>query len=364
MCRERTGSAATMAATGMEVIAMPDASTLHDHLASSALPGEHGKALCLVIEAIAAATADISSLVALGSLAGSMGASIGRNIDGDTQKELDLQTQHMLMAALRAAPVAAIVSEELDGLVVLDASAPLAVAFDPLDGSSNIDTNMSIGTIFSIRPARGEQDAFAGPGHEQLAAGFVVYGPQTQLVLTTGTGVDMFTLDQRDQTYRLTRSQVRIPAGTAEFAINASNYRHWQEPVRVYIDDCLNGTEGPREKNFNMRWIGSLVAEAYRILARGGVFLYPADKRQGYENGRLRLLYEAHPMAFIMEQAGGGATNGHKRILDIGATSLHQRVPLIFGAAPKVARIERLHNSPDIRAELSPLFGRRGLFRV
>lgn len=190
---------------------MPDASTLHDHLAASVLQAPHAKSLCPVIEAIATATAEISTLVALGSLAGSMASSIGQNIDGDTQKELDLRTQHMLMAALRAAPVASIVSEKLDGLVVLDANAPLAVAFDPLDGSSNIDTNMSIGTISSIRPTCGDQNPFVGPGHEQIAAGFVDYGPQTQLVLTTGSGVDIFTLDRRDQTYRLTRAQCAFP---------------------------------------------------------------------------------------------------------------------------------------------------------
>jgi len=267
------------------------------------------------------------------------------------------------MRHLREAPVAAIASEEADEWLLLDAEKPLAVAFDPLDGSSNIDSNMSIGTIFSIRPATGAANPFAGPGSGQIAAGFVVYGPQTTLALTLGSGVDIFTLDRRDQTWRLTAERVRIPAGATEYAINASNYRHWEEPVRTYIDDCLNGSEGPRAKDFNMRWIGSLVAEAYRILNRGGVFLYPGDMRKGYAEGRLRLLYEAHPIGFIVEQAGGLASTGRARILDLAATSVHQRTPFIFGAAVKVQHIDRLHASPTNRADMSPLFGRRGLFR-
>jgi fructose-1,6-bisphosphatase I len=259
--------------------------------------------------------------------------------------------------------VAAIVSEEAEDWVLLDANRRMAVAFDPLDGSSNIDSNMSIGTIFSIRPAKGSSNPFSGPGSDQIAGGFVVYGPQTTLALTLGAGVDIFTLDRRDQTWRLTGNQVQIPAGATEYAINASNYRHWEEPVRTYIDDCLNGAEGPRAKDFNMRWIGSLVAEAYRILNRGGVFLYPGDNRKGYGDGRLRLLYEAQPIGFIIEQAGGLASTGRSRILDLSAKTIHQRTPLIFGAKEKVQHIDRLHASPTNRADASPLFGRRGLFR-
>jgi fructose-1,6-bisphosphatase I len=267
------------------------------------------------------------------------------------------------MRHLREAPVAAIASEELDDWVLLDADKPLAVAFDPLDGSSNIDANMSIGTIFSILPATEAKSPFGQAGSAQIAAGFVVYGPQTTLALTMGEGVDIFTLDRRDDTWRLTSARVRIPDGATEYAINASNYRHWEEPVRIYIDDCLNGAEGPRAKNFNMRWIGSLVAEAYRILNRGGVFLYPGDLRKGYGEGRLRLLYEAHPIAFIITQAGGLASTGRARILELAARSIHQRTPLIFGAWEKVRHIEGLHAAPDGRAEPSPLFSRRGLFR-
>lgn len=343
---------------------MSGALTLAQHLAGAAAAKPDVAAACDVVDALAKAAAQISALVALGSLGGEVGAAVGRNFDGDLQKELDLRAHQTIAQALRAAPVAAIASEELDDWLLLDADRATAVAFDPLDGSSNIDANLSIGTIFSILPARGAENPFTGAGRSQVAAGFVVYGPQTTMALTLGTGVDIFTLDRRDETWRLTARQVRIPAGTAEYAINASNYRHWEEPVRIYIDDCLNGAEGPRAKNFNMRWLGSLVAEAYRILNRGGVFLYPGDSRPAYREGRLRLLYEAHPIAFVMEQAGGLASTGRTRILDLAASDIHQRTPLIFGAAEKVLHIERLYAAPDGRADASPLFGRRGLFRL
>ena len=342
---------------------MSQALTLEGHLANISEATPTLLAAGETVKALAQACLELSSLIGLGSLAGSTSAALGHNSDGDVQKELDIRAQEIVMRQLRAAPVAAVASEELDDWLLLDADKPLAVAFDPLDGSSNIDANMSIGTIFSILPAAGVSDPFTRPGSGQLAAGFVVYGPQTVLALTLGAGVDIFTLDRRDQTWRLTCEQIRIPQGATEYAINASNYRHWEEPVRIYIDDCLTGAEGPRAKNFNMRWIGSLVAEAYRILNRGGVFLYPADQRRGYEEGRLRLLYEAHPIAFIMTQAGGLASTGRAKILGLNARSVHQRTPLIFGASDKVKHIERLHAAPEGRADTSPLFGRRGLFR-
>lgn len=324
----------------------------------------HREEVAKTILALGAAGAEISRLVARGELAGAMAAAAGRNSDGDAQKALDLRTQELVEAALRGAGVAAIASEELDDWVALDPSSPIAVAFDPLDGSSNIDTNMSIGTIFSLVPALGRENPFEQKGSNQLAAGFIVYGPQSMLALTLGAGVDVFTLDPADRQFRLTREKVRIADRTSEFAINASNYRHWEAPVRIFIDDLRDGAEGPQAKDFNMRWIGSLVAEAFRILTRGGVFLYPGDRRKGYAEGRLRLLYEGHPIAFLIEQAGGRASNGHGRILDLAALSLHQRTPLFFGASRKIALIERLHNGPAGRAENSPLFGRRGLFRV
>jgi fructose-1,6-bisphosphatase I len=301
-----------------------------------------------VVHTLADSAKQIASLIALGSL--------------------DVRSHEIVMAGLKRTGVVAVASEESEQIVSLDGAGSLAVAVDPLDGSSNIDTNISIGTIFSILPAEGEYSSdlgpFGGPGRRQLGAGFFIYGPQTALVLTLRNGVDIFTLDPRMSDFRLTTVNARVKEGVREYAINASNYRHWEAPVRTYIDDCLSGADGLRGGNFNMRWIASLVAEAFRILARGGVFLYPADQRKGYENGRLRLLYEAAPIAFVMEQAGGMASTGRARILDLEAKSLHQRVPLIFGSTDKVMRLNRLHESPDIDVERSPLFTERGLFRT
>jgi fructose-1,6-bisphosphatase I len=341
---------------------------LAEHCADAVIRRGVAANVTLVIQAIAASAKEIAALIGLGSLAGALGECVGRNSDGDVQKFLDVRCHDIVMSGLKKAGVAAFVSEESDVVELLDSDGTLAVAIDPLDGSSNIDTNISIGTIFSILPADGLDNPglgpFGGPGTRQLGAGFVVYGPQTTLVLSLGHGVDIFTLDPRKGEFCLTKPNVRIRPGAREYAINASNYRHWEAPVRIYIDDCLNGEDGPRGANFNMRWIASLVAEAFRILARGGIFLYPADKRQGYENGRLRLLYEAAPIAFVIEQAGGLASTGRGRILDLVATSLHQRVPLIFGSEEKVRRLERLHEEPLLDAERSPLFARRGLFRT
>ncbi len=347
---------------------MQGRTTLSEHCEKIAMRNPGHRDVGRAVLALAAATAEISNLVRLGPLAGDLGAAAGANADGDVQKALDVQTHQIIVDALRGAPVAVLASEELHAIETLDPAAPLAIAVDPLDGSSNIDTNMSIGTIFSILPSATEGDtklgAFGGKGSRQLAAGFVVYGPQTTLVLTMGFGVDVFTLDCRDNVYRMTKGSVSIAEGVREYAINASNYRHWQRPVRVYIDDCLDGAVGTRGADFNMRWIGSLVAEAFRILSRGGIFLYPADERSGYQNGRLRLLYEAAPMAFVIEQAGGLPTTGRERILDLAPTSLHQRVPLVFGSADMVRHVERLHTDATLEPGDSPLFTKRGLFRT
>jgi fructose-1,6-bisphosphatase I len=318
------------------------------------------------VAALAQAAIDISDLTSRGALAGITGAAQGRNTDGDVQKDLDVRADQIIRDALGALPIAVLASEEMADLEILNPGAPISVAFDPLDGSSNINTNISVGTIFSIMPTPPDASAaFAQAGSAQLAAGFVVYGPQTSLVLTIGQGVDIFTLDRVERVFKLTGSTVQIPAEAKEFAINSSNRRHWDLPVRAYIEECVMGAEGPCGKDFNMRWVGSLVAEAFRILVRGGIFLYPGDGRDGYEEGRLRLVYEAHPMAFIIEQAGGGASTGRKRILDITPTSLHQRVPLIMGSIKNVQRVEHMHTLPDVALEANaPLFGHRGLFRV
>jgi len=318
------------------------------------------------VAALAQAAIDISDLTCRGALAGITGKAQGRNTDGDVQKDLDVRADQIIREALGALPIAVLASEEMADLEILNPAAPISVAFDPLDGSSNINTNMSVGTIFSIMPTPSDASAaFVQPGSAQLAAGFVVYGPQTSLVLTLGQGVDIFTLDRVERVFKLTGSTVQIPPNATEFAINASNRRHWDLPVRAYIDECLMGADGMGGKDFNMRWIGSLVAEAFRILIRGGIFLYPGDARDGYEEDRLRLVYEAHPMAFIIEQAGGGATTGRQRVLDLVPRTLHQRVPLIMGSIKNVQRLEHMHTAPDVALETNaPLFGHRGLFRV
>jgi fructose-1,6-bisphosphatase I len=344
---------------------MTDPILLGDYLAAIRQADESARSLCDTLAAIAEAVIAISHRIALGALAGRMGDITGVNSDGDVQKALDLYGHNKVMAALALAPVAEVASEESEEIAVIDPKAPLAVAIDPVDGSSNIDTNLSIGTIFSIRPAgcpgRPELRSFGGSGAGQKAAGFAVYGPQTSLVLTVGAGIDIFTFDHRQGGFVLTRSGVRIPPGAHEFAINASNQRHWGQPVRAYIDDCREGADGVRGQDFNMRWPACLVADAFRILVRGGIYLYPADRRPGYGSGRLRLVYEGAPIAMIMEQAGGRASSGRERILDIEAEALHQRVPLIFGAADEVERVEKLHCFPEPRTESPPLFAQRGL---
>jgi fructose-1,6-bisphosphatase I len=266
---------------------------------------------------------------------------------------------------LHDVPVAAILSEESALPEILNPLAPLCVAIDPLDGSANLENNISVGTIFSIRP-RGNDvlSTFFEPGTAQCAAGFVVYGPQTTLVLALNARVDIFILDRRARQFLLIARGVRVAPDTPEFAINASNRRHWHGPIRTYIDECLAGTNGGGEADFNMRWIGSLVAESLRILVRGGVFLYPADARPGYREGRLRLLYEAHPMALVMEWAGGAATTGRRRILELGARTPHQRVPLIMGSLRGVRDVAAIHEGiePMFDNSDAPLFARRGLF--
>ena len=344
---------------------MTELISFDDYLSAIRRAEPASAALCDTLSAIALAATEIGQRIALGTLVGRMGDITGVNSDGDVQKALDLFGHNKVMATLAGAPVSEIASEEADEITVIDPKAPLAVAIDPVDGSSNIDTNLSIGTIFSVRPTGvpglPELRSFGGNGLDQKAAGFVVYGPQMSMVLTLGAGVDVFTLDRRHGTFVLTRSGVRIPQGNHEFAVNASNQRHWGQPIRAYIDDCREGADGVRGKDFNMRWPACLVADAFRILVRGGIYLYPADRRPGYGSGRLRLIYEGAPIAMIMEQAGGRASTGRERILEVEAETLHQRVPLIFGAADEVERVDRLHRFPEPRTEAPPLFAQRGL---
>jgi fructose-1,6-bisphosphatase I len=317
------------------------------------------------VRCLAAAAVATRNLIAQSS-ATKLGASAGaRNADGDFQRFLDVSADEAFLGAARQAGVRHYCSEEIDSAVDLNGASAIALAVDPLDGSSNIDTNISIGTIFSILPALpgAPAESFLQPGRMQLAAGFFIYGPQLALALTLGSGTRIFVHSPRLGTF-VENARPSIAEKTEEFAINASNYRHWDDAVRLYVDDCLKGSTGPREKDFNMRWIASLVADCYRILMRGGVFLYPGDRRKGYGQGRLRLVYEANPIAYLIEQAGGAATDAINRILEIEPESLHQRVPMIFGSAREVARITRYHTEPSNIGERAPLFSRRGLFRA
>jgi fructose-1,6-bisphosphatase I len=312
------------------------------------IPGQ----LRLLIEVVARACKSIAISVNKGALGGVLGSAGSENVQGEVQKKLDIIANEVLIEANEwGGALAAMASEEMDSIYVVPNRYPQGeylLLFDPLDGSSNIDVNVSIGTIFSVLK---KQSADAGvstqdflqPGHQQAAAGYCVYGPQTTLVLTVGHGVAMFTLDREQGSWVLTASDVQIPADTKEFAVNMSNQRHWDAPVTRYIDECLAGKEGPRGKDFNMRWIASMVADVHRILCRGGVFMYPWDKREPKKPGKLRLMYEANPMGFIVEQAGGAATNGRERILGIVPSELHERVSVVLGSKNEVERVTSYH---------------------
>ena len=289
--------------------------------------------------------------------------SIGKNAGGDIQKPLDILSHNLFVEALSKLPIGFIASEESNELIEIDADAPLAVAIDPLDGSSNVETNTSIGTVFSVLAAD-TTSLFDKPlGDIQKASGFLFYGPQTRLILTCGDGTHSFVLDPEDDEFYQVEDALIIPAGQREFAINTSNYRFWDDSVRFFIDDCVAGENGPLGEDFNMRWNASLVAEAYRILVRGGVFLYPGDSRPSYESGRLRLLYEALPLAFIIEQAGGLASDGVERILDMKLVSLQKRVPLIFGSRDRVQEVIDYITGDAVENTRFPLFENRSLFR-
>ncbi len=308
--------------------------------------------LRLLLEVVARACKGISQAVNKGALGGVLGAADSENVQGEIQKKLDIIANEVLIEANEwGGHLAAMASEEMEGIYVVPNRYPQGeylLLFDPLDGSSNIDVNVSIGTIFSVLrkpegpPGVTEAD-FLQAGAKQVAAGYCVYGPQTTLVLTVGDGVAMFTLDREQGSFVLTQENVQIPADTKEFAINMSNMRHWDTPVKRYIDECLAGKEGPRGKDFNMRWIASMVADVHRILTRGGIFMYPWDKREPEKPGKLRLMYEANPMAWLVEQAGGAATNTRDRILDLQPQKLHERVSVVLGSKNEVERITRYH---------------------
>lgn len=260
------------------------------------------------------------------------------NVDGDLQKPLDIKSDEIIIDYLKKSPVAGYASEEQEGFIDFKNNNEFIVFADPLDGSSNIDVNVSIGTIFSIMPKNNLllDKAFTQSGAKQKSSGFFVYGPQTTLFLTVGKGTLLFALDENIEKFIIINDEVSIPKSTSEFAINAAYKRYWNSPTAKYIQDCQDGEEGSRKKNFGMRWVGSLVADASRILIRGGVFLYPSDARTKYKNGRLRLTYEANPIAFLIEQAGGKAINGIDNILAVPVKNIHQRSPLVFGSSDEV----------------------------
>lgn len=308
--------------------------------------------LRLLVEVIARAVKRIGHTVTKGALDDLLGAAGTDNVQGEAQKKLDVIANEVLVEAnLWGGQLAAMVSEELERPFLIPSEYPRGkylLLMDPLDGSSNIDVNVSIGTIFSVLPCpegvtEPDERAFLQPGRNQVAAGFAVYGPQTLLILTAGHGAAAFTLDRDLGTFFLTREPIVVPADTAEFAINMSNMRNWEPPVKRYIDECLAGKTGPREKDFNMRWVASMVADVYRILSRGGIFMYPRDAR--HKDGRLRLMYEANPMAMIVEQCGGAATDGRTRILDVQPTALHQRIGVVLGSRNEVERVTRYHTA-------------------
>ncbi|MDA8966169.1 class 1 fructose-bisphosphatase [Planktomarina temperata] len=308
--------------------------------------------LTTLLHGVATACKAVSSSLKNGALADVLGSLETENVQGETQKKLDVIANDIFLQRCEFSGVlAAMVSEEMEEVYPIPAQFPkgrYVLLFDPLDGSSNIDVNVSVGSIFSIirlaeTPEDGSFDAVLRPGSEQVAAGYALYGPSTMLVLSTGDGVNAFTLDGNIGEFRLTHRNLRISEDGAEFAINASRARWWEPPVKRYIDECIAGESGPHGRDFNMRWIAYMVAEVHRVLLRGGVFIYPKDSKNAELGGKLRLFYEANPMAFLVEQAGGMATTGRQRVLDIESNSPHERVPVILGARSEVQRIVDYH---------------------
>ncbi len=343
-------------------------------------PDASGELNALILD-VSIAFKAIARAVAFGELGDAAGNSIsaegGRvNVQGEVQKKLDVISNQMFVAVAEwSGHLAGMASEEMEHPYQIPATysrGKYLLVFDPLDGSSNIDVNVSVGSIFSILRAPPDvvesgrdvtEVDFLQPGATQVAAGYALYGPVTMLVLTVGNGVVGFTLDPNLGEFKVTHPQITVPPDTREFAINTSNSRFWEPPVKRYVDECLAGSTGPRGKDFNMRWIASLVAEAHRILMRGGVFMYPRDTKDPAKPGRLRLLYEANPIGFIMEQAGGRASTGRQPVLGVKPSTLHQRIGFVFGSKNEVERIERYHHDPATREAANPLFVERSLFR-
>ncbi len=325
--------------------------SLADYLDELQESGRIDADLVTLLQATASACGAIAGAIRQGALGNVLGSAGSENVQGETQKKLDVLSNDLMVERLAASGVVAgLASEEMEDPVIIDngAARPYLALFDPLDGSSNIDVNISVGTIFSIlrHPSPGtppDTNAFLQSGSQQLCAGFTVYGPATVMVLTLGDGADAFTLNAESGEFLLTGQGITIPPDTKEFAINASNQRFWEEPVQRYIGECLAGVDGPRGKNFNMRWVASMVADVYRVLSRGGIFMYPKDNKDPTKPGKLRLMYEANPMSFIVEQAGGAASTARQRILEIQPEGLHQRVPVVLGSRNEVERVRDYH---------------------
>jgi len=319
---------------------------------SQHLAGEHSIALSAMLKDVVTACKKISLAIDQGALSGNMGSLGSQNVQGEVQKALDVITNDIFIEEnQRSGYVAGMASEEMDDVIEIAGKhrqqGQYLLLFDPLDGSSNVNVNISVGTIFSILESANAQPVlsdFMQAGTKQICAGYALYGTSTMLVLTTGNGVNGFTLDAGAGEFYLSHPDIKVPVDTQEFAINMSNYRFWQEPVQRYIDECLQGVEGIRKKDFNMRWVASMVAEVHRILVRGGVFMYPIDSKLQAKGGKLRLMYEANPMSFIVEQAGGAATTGIQRILEVHPNGLHQRVPVMMGSRNEVERIVAYHS--------------------
>lgn len=298
--------------------------------------------LILLIRTLLAACKEISFRVSQGALAGVLGSTLSENVQGETQKKLDVISNQILKDILsESGYVKAISSEEEEDVVPCSPDGNYLVSFDPLDGSSNTEINSLIGTIFSIAHAPqwmepNDPSAFLQPGTQMVAAGYVLYGPSTMLAMTTGRGTHLYTLDKTHGGFLLTHPNLQVPEQTSEFAINTSNQRHWEDPIQQYVSELIAGSEGPRGKDYNMRWVAAMVGDIHRVLCRGGIFMYPFDKRNPEMPGKLRLLYEANPMAFLIEQAGGVASTGTGRIMDVMPHEIHQRVPVIIGSKEEV----------------------------
>ena len=347
----------------------PGYTTISKFLIQQVPEGPHGRELAALLVDVAAVIKAVSAAVGKGSLVGLSGLAGTENVQGESQKTLDVLADELFARGVEwSGLVGALASEEREGVHFVEGHGRLALVFDPLDGSDNLDVNLPVGSIFSVLvlpETSRTTEAVLQPGSRQLAAGYAIYGPSTQVVITVGRGVHGFTLDREIGNFVLTHPDIRVPDEGSDYLINASNRRFWEPPITRYVDECKAGREGPRGRDFNTRWVASMVAAVHRILLRGGIYMYPRDQKAANREGRLRLLYEANPMAMIVEQAGGLASTGRGRILDIVPERIHQRVPVVLGTRVEVARVERYHAEFD-RGEdkpySSPLFGERSLF--